>query len=420
LFFFSPQLMLEFPQRSGPQVTMTVRVTDEYVCAFKGPPPDGKVTCRAVIGVEDFAHIYSGKASAAEIGQMVFGGRVRVPGWKFRELASFATSFDFSYESWDNYYRLKPHADFDLSKRIAPTAFACSHAFAAASRLVDGPAQPAPLTIPDKIIALVLEPRIASEQLTLEAVSILGDVREKVLAVCDETVDDIAAVAKQVYWDIARVKLLPKSCRDLIPPFAGVDLSDVAVSPLYAHIARAVDEALEVRKKASGKLNQLRRCKPAAEFVEEWAQKARLIWEGDVQVHKIVPLLEDVRKLAVARATAGWRGQVAAMEPVAAVQSTGHLPWVSLGSRADIQVAHKALRPMLAYFTTTPSRWVQQAVASDTTRPVLPAAQFSALDVPQSHDSGQLFAALWWLIDRPLTGPSDSDFSDWWNARPHI
>lgn len=41
-----PQLMLEFPQQSGPQVTMSVRVTDDYVCAFEGPPPDGKVTCR--------------------------------------------------------------------------------------------------------------------------------------------------------------------------------------------------------------------------------------------------------------------------------------------------------------------------------------------------------------------------------------
>lgn len=369
--------------------------------------------------MEDFIHIYSGTASAAEIGQMVFGGRIRVPGWKFRDLASFAASFDFSYESWDNYYRLKPHADFNLSKRIAPTVFASSHAFVAASKQVDGPSQPAPLTIPDKLIALVLEPRLATEQLTLEAVTVLGDVREKVLAVCDETVDDIAAVAKQVYWDVARVKLLPKSCRDLIPPFVGMDLSEASVSPLHAHIARAVDEALEVRKKASGKLDELTHGKPAAEFVEEWTQKARLIWKEDIQVHKIVPFLEEVRKLAVARATSGLKCQVAAMEP-AAVQSADYLSWLSLGSRADIEVAHKTLRPMLAYFTTTPSRWVQQAVAKDTTRPVLPAVHFSAHDLPHSQDSKRLVAALGWLVERPMVARSDSDFSDWWNARPHV
>lgn len=415
---FRGTLVLEFPQRNGPNVTMSVRVTDDYVCAFEGMPPDGKISCRAVIGLEDFIHIYSGTASASEIGQMVFGGRISVPGWKFRELASFATSFDFSYESWDNYYRLKPHADFGLSKTIAPTAIASTHAFVAATRLLDGTgvAQAAqPMTVPDRIIALLLEPRIVSEQLTLEAAGFLQEIRQEVLAICDETVDEVAAVAHQVYWDISRFKLLPKSCEDLVPPFVGVEVSP-AVSPFHAHIAKAVDEVLAIRKRASHEIDELEIRAGAGGFLDEWVQKAQLIWDEDVNVRNIVPFLEGIRTLAVARVTSGLKVQVASME--AAVQDIDYLRMLSLGSRADVEAAHKALRPMLAYFTSTPSQWMKRAIAEDQTRPVLPAFHFAAVEAPQH--SRRLMASLGWLIERPGAGRADSDFSDWWNARPQF
>lgn len=81
-----------------------VSVLADKVQTWVGKPPDGKISCTVEISKDDFFLVYSGKASTAEIGKMCLSGRIKVHRFRYRELQKFANSFDFSTETWINFY----------------------------------------------------------------------------------------------------------------------------------------------------------------------------------------------------------------------------------------------------------------------------------------------------------------------------
>lgn len=63
-----------------------------------------RATCVTTLSRDDFFLVYSGKASAAAVGKMCLAGRIKVKGWKFRELQRFAGAFDMTSENWIRFY----------------------------------------------------------------------------------------------------------------------------------------------------------------------------------------------------------------------------------------------------------------------------------------------------------------------------
>jgi hypothetical protein len=64
----------------------------------------GKITCEVAMSMEDFLHIYSGKASSSDVVKLFYAGRVSISGYAFRTMSNFVASFDYSTDSWNNFY----------------------------------------------------------------------------------------------------------------------------------------------------------------------------------------------------------------------------------------------------------------------------------------------------------------------------
>ncbi|KAF0706852.1 hypothetical protein AaE_013918 [Aphanomyces astaci] len=63
-----------------------------------------KYDCEVTSSIEDFLHVYSGKASAGEMAKMCYTGRVYISGLQFRLVTRFAQSFDFTSQKWNDFY----------------------------------------------------------------------------------------------------------------------------------------------------------------------------------------------------------------------------------------------------------------------------------------------------------------------------
>ncbi|KAG9405804.1 hypothetical protein AC1031_003722 [Aphanomyces cochlioides] len=66
--------------------------------------PNIKYDCEVTSSIEDFLHVYSGKASPGEMAKMCYTGRVYISGLQFRLVTRFAQSFDFSSQKWTDFY----------------------------------------------------------------------------------------------------------------------------------------------------------------------------------------------------------------------------------------------------------------------------------------------------------------------------
>ncbi len=118
----SMQCVFDIPgSDSNPPITLYARVDGKTrkVEAGFGLPPDGKYNVYTTMTRDDFFYVYSGRASVAAVGSMCITGRISVKYWKYRELQTFATSFDFSTPSWIAFYKQYPNrqADIDVLMR---------------------------------------------------------------------------------------------------------------------------------------------------------------------------------------------------------------------------------------------------------------------------------------------------------------
>ncbi|KAF0693775.1 Aste57867_15274 [Aphanomyces stellatus] len=65
---------------------------------------DAKYDCEVTSSIEDFLHVYSGKASASEMASMCYTGRVYISGLQFRLVTRFVQAFDFTSQKWNDFY----------------------------------------------------------------------------------------------------------------------------------------------------------------------------------------------------------------------------------------------------------------------------------------------------------------------------
>ncbi|ETW10268.1 hypothetical protein H310_00617 [Aphanomyces invadans] len=65
---------------------------------------DLKYDCEVRSSIEDFLHVYSGKASTSEMAKMCYSGRVSISGLQFRLVTRFLQSFDFTSQKWLDFY----------------------------------------------------------------------------------------------------------------------------------------------------------------------------------------------------------------------------------------------------------------------------------------------------------------------------
>ncbi|KDO29060.1 hypothetical protein SPRG_06115 [Saprolegnia parasitica CBS 223.65] len=63
-----------------------------------------KIDCEVTMTIDDFLHLYSGKATIGEVSRLCYSGRVHVSGFQFRFLTRFAQSFEFSTDKWNAFY----------------------------------------------------------------------------------------------------------------------------------------------------------------------------------------------------------------------------------------------------------------------------------------------------------------------------
>jgi hypothetical protein len=67
------------------------------------------IDCEVTISIDDFLHVYSGKATASDIMKLCYSGKVHVSGFQVRFLARFAQSFEFSTAKWEAFYKWQKH-----------------------------------------------------------------------------------------------------------------------------------------------------------------------------------------------------------------------------------------------------------------------------------------------------------------------
>ena len=64
-----------------------------------------KPTTVVSMNVNDFLHVYSGQATAFEVTRMIMRRRIVVEGHDFGKISSFASSFDYSSNKWEEFYQ---------------------------------------------------------------------------------------------------------------------------------------------------------------------------------------------------------------------------------------------------------------------------------------------------------------------------
>jgi hypothetical protein len=109
----------------GEPLTFSVRLPADARATpqtWLGEPPDGCVTTRVCMTVDDFLFVYSGRASAAAIASLLLSGRARVPLRGLRDVQAFASAFDYSLPSWVAVLRAR--GDGDGADRLLREAWA--------------------------------------------------------------------------------------------------------------------------------------------------------------------------------------------------------------------------------------------------------------------------------------------------------
>lgn len=102
---YSGIVYFEFETDLG-MIPYTLKMKDKKLKVERNSPlEDDYVNCKVSISIDDFLHMYSGKATSSEIMNMCYSGRVKVHSFAYRQLTKFATSFDFSSEKWNRYYK---------------------------------------------------------------------------------------------------------------------------------------------------------------------------------------------------------------------------------------------------------------------------------------------------------------------------
>ena len=92
---------------TNPAFVVSIRVNPAtgVVEAWEGLPPDGHYKAYTEINRDDFFFVYSGKASVSAVGTMCLTGRIKVRWFRYHDLQSFASSFDYSTPTWIRFYR---------------------------------------------------------------------------------------------------------------------------------------------------------------------------------------------------------------------------------------------------------------------------------------------------------------------------
>ena len=74
----------------------------DSVTVFDGEPGDGsRVTARCTMDRDVFFDVYTNKLSPRNA---VLSGKVKVDGWRFKELYNFGSSFSLTTKAWTDFY----------------------------------------------------------------------------------------------------------------------------------------------------------------------------------------------------------------------------------------------------------------------------------------------------------------------------